>query len=138
MTEPELSITAPVTDHEVNELHAVAFGHNVAEVPWSERLERHSLFWVTARWRRSLVGFLNVIGDGGAHAVLLDTCVHPETRGQGIGRALVRSATDEAERRGCRWLHADYEPGLVEFYEGACGMQRTKAGLLRMGTRDRS
>ncbi|GEL98974.1 hypothetical protein [Cellulomonas terrae] len=29
-------------------------------------------------------------------------------------------------------LHADYEPGLVDFYEGACGLRHTEAGLLRL------
>ncbi len=56
---------------------------------WSERLARHSLTWVTAADSAgSLVGFVNVIGDGGRHAVLLDTIVEPEYQGHGIGRAL--------------------------------------------------
>lgn len=134
MKEPQLSVMAPVSDQELNELHAAAFEHDLVAVPWGERLKRHSLFWITARWRGSLVGFVNVIGDGGAHAVLLDTCVHPNSQGEGIGRTLVRSAADEAERRGCQWLHADYEPDLVDFYERACGLSHTEAGLLRLGS----
>lgn len=134
MTQPLLSVMAPVGDHELNALHAAAFGHELTSVPWGERLAQHSLFWVTARSTGSLVGFVNVIGDGGAHAVLLDTCVHPDSQRAGIGRALIRAAADEAARRGCQWLHADYEPDLVDFYERACGMRSTEAGLLRLGS----
>ena len=66
-------------------------------------------------------GSCNVIGDGGAHAILLDTCVAPDVQGRGTGRALVAAAAAEARRAGCQWLHADYEPHLVDFYERACG-----------------
>ena len=134
MKEPLLAVMAWVSDQELNELHAAAFGHEIAAVPWMERLKRHSLFWVTARRQGALIGFVNVIGDGGAHAVLLDTCVHPHAQGEGIGRALVRSAADEAERLGCQWLHADYEPDLVDFYERVSGLRHTEAGLLRLGS----
>ena len=134
MKEPLLAVKAPVSNHELNELHAAAFGHELVAVPWVERLTRHSLFWVTARWQGSLIGFVNVIGDGGAHAVLLDICVHPHAQGEGIGQALVRSAADEAERLGCRWRHADYEPDIVDFYERMSGLSHTEAGLLRLGS----
>jgi hypothetical protein len=76
MTEVELSIRTPVSDGEVNELHAAAFEHDVAAVRWNERLERNSLFWVSARRLGFLIGFVNVIGDGGAHAVLLVRRLH--------------------------------------------------------------
>lgn len=33
---------------------------------------------------------------------------------------------------GSRPGHADYEAGLVDVYEGACGLRRTEAGLLRL------
>ena len=73
-----------------------------------------------------------MISDGGVHAILLDTCVASDLHGRGVGRALVRSAADEARRSGCHWLHADYEPHLVDFYEGACGLKHSEAGLLRL------
>lgn len=125
-------VSAPVDDAELDRLHAAAFGGEPGGVPWRARLERHSLFWITARRGDSLVGFVNVVGDGGAHAILLDTCVDPHEQGHGVGAALVARAADEATSRGCTWLHADYEAHLIEFYEGRCGLRPTAAGLLRL------
>lgn len=124
-----LAVRGALTDAELDNLHATAFRHEPAGVPWRERLERHSLFWVTARSDGELVGFVNVVGDGGAHAILLDTCVDPARQGCGIGVALVRAAADEARARGSRWLHADYAAEHTAFYERACGLVPTSAGL---------
>jgi GNAT superfamily N-acetyltransferase len=121
-----------LVDAELEALHASAFGHPITATPWRRRLATHSLTWITARLDERLVGFVNVIGDGGVHAVLLDTCVAAGMRGRGVGQALVAAAAEDARRAGCHWLHADYEPHLIGFYEGACGMRHTEAGLLRL------
>jgi len=128
----ELCVAGELTDPELDALHAAAFGHLVGQTPWRQRLADRSLTWVTARLDGRLVGFVNVIGDGGAHAILLDTCVAPDVQGRGTGRALVAAAAEEARRAGCEWLHADYEPHLVGFYEDACGLRHSEAGLLRL------
>lgn len=95
---------------------------------------RRSLVYVCAYRGRGLVGFVNVAWDGGVHGFVLDTTVHPDLRRRGIGSRLVRVATDEAAERGIEWLHVDFEPYLLGFYEG-CGFRRTEAGLLRLGPR---
>ena len=128
----ELRVAGELTDPELDALHAAAFRHPVTQTPWRQRLAARSLTWVTARLDGRLVGFVNVIGDGGVHAILLDTCVAPDVQGRGTGRALVAAAAEEARRAGCQWLHADYEPHLVDFYERACGLQHSEAGLLRL------
>lgn len=127
----QLSISADVSDAELSLLHAAAFGYDDPSAhPWNVRLRRYSLFWVTARKVEKLVGFVNVLGDGGVHAIVMDTCVWPSAQRQGIGRALVSTAAEEARRRGCAWLHADYAPEHVDFYEQACGLSSTHAGLI--------
>jgi predicted N-acetyltransferase YhbS len=55
--------------------------------------------------------------------------VAPDLQRLGIGRDLVRTVTDEAFRAGCDWVHVDYEPEYVTFYERACGFRPTAAGL---------
>lgn len=122
----------PVNDHELSALHALAFESPVEVQPWAARLERHSLTWVGAFSNDRLVGFVQVCWDGGAHAFVLDTAVHPEYGRQGIGKQLVRTAAAEAAAAGCEWLHVDYEPHLADFYLKACGFSPTDAGLLKL------
>jgi GNAT superfamily N-acetyltransferase len=90
----------------------------------------HSLAWVAAYDGEQLAGFVNIAWNGGAHAFVLDTTVHPEQRRRGIGRELVRIAAEAAREAGCEWLHVDFEPQFAPFYE-ACGFGPT-AGLMRL------
>lgn len=126
------AINGHLQDTELDRLHATAFGSEPDGTPWAANLERYSLFWVTAHQDARLVGFVNVLGDGGAHAILMDTCVAVDLQGLRIGRTLVAQAADEARRRGCLWLHADYGTDLAGFYEHGCGFRPTAAGLLRL------
>ena len=134
----QLRVRFPVDDVELSELHRLAFAAPAADVqPWAVRLARHSLTWVGAFHHDddddgTLVGFVHLAWDGGSHAFLLDTAVHPAHRHRGIGRDLVRAAATEAGRAGCTWLHVDHEPHLVGFYRDACGFRHTAAGLLRL------
>ena len=96
-----------------------------------EPILARSLVYVCAYFERRLVGYVNVAWDGGIHAFLLDTTVHPSVRRNGIGRELVRRATEAARERGVVWLHVDFEPSLFEFYRG-CGFAPTEAGLMRL------
>ena len=90
-----------------------------------------SLAHVTAYDDDQLVGFVNVATDGGVHAFLLDTTVHPDFQHRGIGTELVRRAVETARARGAQWLHVDYEARLEGFYR-ACGFQPTLAGLIAL------
>ncbi|WP_328331150.1 GNAT family N-acetyltransferase [Kribbella sp. NBC_00382] len=122
----------PVDDAQLSMLHALAFEYQVEVQPWSERLERHALTWIGAFSNDQLVGFVQVCWDGGAHAFVLDTAVHPSYGRQGIGKELVRIAADESKAAGCEWLHVDYEPHLTDFYVKACGFSPTEAALLKL------
>ena len=125
-------IRFPVDDSALSGLHALAFGSPVEVQPWAARLDRHALTWVGAFSNDLLVGFVQVCWDGGAHAFVLDTVVHPEYGRQGIGKRLVGAAVAEAKTAGCEWLHVDYEPHLADFYVKACGFSPTEAALLKL------
>lgn len=129
-------VRGPVDDVDLSALHDRAFGGPGPVLPWNARLHHHSLTWVEAMvldgsGSPQLVGFVNVAWDGGTHAFLLDTCVDPDRRHEGIGVELVRRATDAARGTGCDWLHVDCEPHLETFYV-RCGFSPTRAGLLRL------
>ncbi|HEX8187238.1 MAG TPA: GNAT family N-acetyltransferase [Pyrinomonadaceae bacterium] len=133
MPGPESDIecrTGPAaTNGELNSLFAVAW----REHTWRDFgpvLDR-SLTYVCAYYEERLVGFVNLAWDGGYHAFILDTTVHPDFRRRGIGRELVRRAIAEAEGRGVEWVHVDYERHLLSFYE-QCGFVSTPAGLVRL------
>ena len=121
----------PLDPDEVNALFAATCGQH--ERRNFGPVLRRSLVYVCAYRGPSLVGFVNVAWDGGAHAFILDTMVHPEWRGRGIGRWLVLMAADEATERGIEWIHVDFEPNLRNFYF-RCGFRPTGAGLLRLGS----
>ncbi|MEV0648543.1 GNAT family N-acetyltransferase [Phytomonospora sp. NPDC050363] len=130
MTEIELSAHAHVTDDELNALFAASWPGDHSPIDFA-RIHARSLTWVIARLDDELVGYVNVATDGGSHAFLLDTTVHPDQRLRGLGRQLVIEAIEDAQARGAAWLHVDYEPHLEGFYR-SCGFGPTAAGLLRL------
>ncbi|MFE7596310.1 GNAT family N-acetyltransferase [Streptomyces sp. NPDC057494] len=132
---PDVEVDGPLTGDELNTLfHAAWPGHRDADFG---PVLASSLLRVTARRAGRLVGYVNVVGDGGAHAFLLDTTVHPDERRRGLGVTLVRAAAGAARERGAHWLHVDFEPHLTEFHE-RCGFRPTAAGLMALDGPDGS
>jgi ribosomal protein S18 acetylase RimI-like enzyme len=128
----ELAWRGPLSDAEMLELVDSYGGQS--EVGWWTRIQPHSLGWVTARADDRLVGFVNVAWDGGDHAFLLDTRVHPGFRRRGLGTRIVNVAVTEAKRAGCEWIEVDFDDtdGLAAFYFDACGFRATNAALIRL------
>ena len=118
-----------LTDTQLNALFAAAWPAHTPR-PFGPVLAC-SLAYCGAFSAGALVGYVNVAGDGGAHAFLLDPTVHPARQRQGIGLELVRRATALARAAGATWLHVDYEWPLEAFY-AAAGFRPTAAGLLRL------
>ena len=121
----------PTANSDLNALRDAAWAE-VGDQDWGPILQR-SLGWVCATDGDRLVGFVNIAWDGGVHAFLLDTTVHPDYQRRGIGRALVREAAEMARARGAEWLHVDYDDELDSFYRG-CGFRPAAAGLLDLTT----
>lgn len=118
-----------VTNNALNTLFDAAWENHIAS-DFSKVLS-HSLCYVCAFLGERLVGFVNVAWDGGIHAFILDTTVHPDAQRRGVGVELVRLAAEHAQSSGIEWLHVDYEPHLEGFYQ-RCGFQPTAAGLLNL------
>ncbi|PDT28161.1 GNAT family N-acetyltransferase [Rhizobium sp. L9] len=126
---PELRIDPFPSPAELTSLWSAAW--NTPEAPDFSRVLPRSLAHIGAYHANRLVGFVNVAWDGGIHAFLLDTSVHPDMRRQGIATRMVRQATSLARERGAAWLHVDFEPRLAGFYR-ACGFRPTEAGLIEL------
>ena len=132
MTELVYRVNPPLTNDELNALHGASWQDHA----WHdfEPVLNRSLAFVCAYRENRLIGFVNLAWDGGEHAFLLDTLVHPEFRRRGVGRELVKRAVAEAGERGLKWVHVDFEPHLQNFYE-QCGFRNTAAGLIRLKSR---
>ena len=125
----EYKVSPSVSDEALNELFACAWdNHEVSDLA---SVLAHSLGYVCGYQEGRLIGFVNVVWDGGVHAFLLDPTVHPELRRRGIGVELVRHATALAREARCQWLHVDYESRLAKFYQ-ECGFLPCPAGLIRL------
>ena len=123
-------VSPPLTNDELNALFGDVWqGHTRRD--FRPVLDR-SLAFVCAYLENRLIGFVNLAWDGGEHAFILDTSVHPEFQRRGVGRELVRRAVAEAEGARIKWVHVDFEPHLRGFYE-LCGFRSTAAGLMRLG-----
>jgi ribosomal protein S18 acetylase RimI-like enzyme len=121
----------PLTDAEMVELVRAHGGRTAPG--WWDRIRPHSLGWVTARVDDgALVGFVNVVWDGGDHAFLIDTKTHGAYQRRGVGTQVVRLAARQAKAAGCEWLHVDFEERLAPFYFEACGFRPTEAGLIHL------
>jgi GNAT superfamily N-acetyltransferase len=126
-----LAWRGPLGDAEMIDL--VASTGRTPAAGWWDRVRPHSLGWVTARaGDGELVGFVNVAGDGGDHAFLLDTTTRAGFQRRGIATRMVEVAVHHARAAGCEWLHVDFEEHLRSFYLDACGFAPTPAGLIRL------
>lgn len=130
--QPRYERNAAIDNTTLSRLHAVAFSGPEVSHDWASQLSANSLGWIGAFDDDCLIGFINIISDGGVHAFVLDTAVNPHFQHQGIGKALVEEAARLAAERGCYWLHADFEDGLEAFYISACSFVPTRAGLLQL------
>jgi GNAT superfamily N-acetyltransferase len=121
----------PLADAEMVDLVSSYAGNAVAG--WWDAIRAHSFGWVTARDGKGLlVGFVNVVSDGGDHAFLVDTKTRLEHQRRGVGTRVVALAAERARAAGHEWLHVDFEPELRAFYFDACGFVPTDAGLIRL------
>jgi GNAT superfamily N-acetyltransferase len=122
-------INPDVTHEALNTLFAAAWEQH-RETDFAP-IHARSLCYVGAFDGERLIGYVNVAWDGGVHAFLLDTTVHPLYQRRGIGRALVQQAANATRAHGIEWLHVDFELHLTDFYRG-CGFLHTEAGLMNL------
>ncbi len=129
MSDSIYSYSPIIGNEELNTLFDLSWpGHSWRDF---QPILKHSLAYVCVRNGAQLIGFINLAWDGGIHAFILDTTVHPDYRRRGIGQALVLQACDKAREADIEWVHVDFEEYLASFYYG-CGFQTTAAGVLNL------
>ena len=98
------------------------------------RVLGRSLIWFGAYDDGRLVGYANLAWDGWGHAFLIDPTVHPDYRGRGLGRRIVRAALDAArEHPTVEWVHVDAPAELMEKFYVPAGFSPSAAGVIRVG-----
>ena len=70
-----------------------------------------------------MVGFVNIVTDGGDHAFLIDTKTRGAFQRRGIATRVVAFAAEHSRAAGCEWLHVDFDDELRAFYLEACGFR---------------
>jgi ribosomal protein S18 acetylase RimI-like enzyme len=108
MTAPSISLPdglvlrwrGPLSDAEMADLVASYGGTPVPG--WWDAIRPHSFGWVTARSAADVVvGFVNVVTDGGDHAFLIDTKTRGALQRRGIATRVVAFAVEHARAAGC-------------------------------------
>lgn len=126
----EYRISPPVTDDQLNALMAESWpGRRLQDF---QPVLARSIAYICGFEGERLIGFVNLAWDGGVHAFLLDTVVHPEMRRRGIGVELVRHAVAAVRGRGLEWIHVDSSRELEPFYARCGFLSADYAGLMRM------
>jgi GNAT superfamily N-acetyltransferase len=129
MPELVIKISPPISNESLNTLFAAVWqNHQTTDF---QPILRRSLLYLCGYMADELVAYVNLAWDGGIHAFLLDTTVHPNVQRQGIGLKIVQAAISAARERGIAWIHVDYEPHLHTFYM-QCGFSQTMAGLINL------
>jgi GNAT superfamily N-acetyltransferase len=130
MDETEYRVNPTVSNDELNELFDASWPGARQGRDFRSVLD-HSLAYICAYKNGRLVGFVNLVWDGGIHGFILDTTVVPEHRRRGIGSTLLQRVAEVARMKGIKWLHVDFIPELTPFYRKA-GFRSTEAGLLNI------
>jgi len=72
--------------------------------------------FVTASIGDRIIGMGRAISDGVSDAYIQDVTVHPELRGRGIGKAIIRALVKQLKEDGLQWIGLISEPGYEGFY----------------------
>ncbi len=106
-----------------------AVGWDRSEGNLERILAAHAAHYTVRDGDGLLVGYVSVLSDGIADALLLDLIVRPECHHKGIGTRLVRRAIGDMKEAGIQCVHVTFEDHLQPFY-AQCGLGIIKAGIV--------
>ena len=85
--------------------------------------------YYTVRMDGRLIGYLGVVSDGIADAMLVDVAIHREYQRRGIGKRLLIKALGDLRDDGIRGIQLTFGPELEGFYRSV-GFRITCGGLI--------
>jgi len=103
-------------------------GWDRLEGTYQETLSRLYSYY-TVRTDGRLVGYLGVVSDGIADAMLVDVVIHREYQGKGIGKRLLIQALRELRDDGIRGVQLTFASELEDFYRSV-GFRILSGGLI--------
>jgi len=115
LSEVEILKNGKVDPEEIKKLRASVGWDNQEEL--NGRILKNTYLYYIARQNDRLIGFISVISDGVADAMLLNLMIHPELQGQGIGTYLVQQVIKDLQAEGIRCIHVTFEENLEDFYK---------------------
>lgn len=129
----KMVINLSLTEREVPDLREKV-GWDRRDDEYPALLERCN-FWAGAKHNGTLIAFGYICGMGLQHGYMEDIIVHPDYRGEGIGRLLVSTLIQEAERFGLEIVTVTFDGEHAGFYE-ECGFTKSGGGVWRKREQD--
>ncbi len=77
----------------------------------------NSFCFVVVELDERIIGIGRSISDGVSDAYIQDVTVHPDFRGQGIGKGIINTLLGFLREHGLQWIGLISEPGYELFYQ---------------------
>ena len=117
-----------VEPNEIEDLRE-AVGWDRSKGIYEQVLQRHYAYYTARSANGKLIGYVSVLSDGVADALLLDLMVHPKHQGTGLGKQLVRRAVIDMKQAGIQCIQVTFQNHLEPFY-AKCGFHIFKGGII--------
>jgi len=124
----EILKNGKVNPKEIEDLRET-IGWDRSEGIYEQVLQLHYAYYTARSAHDNLIGYVSVLSDGIADALLLDLMVHPEYQRTGLGKQLVRRAVTDIKQTGVRCIHVTFNENLEEFYS-ECSFHIFKGGII--------
>ena len=82
------------------------------------KIVANSFCFVIATLDDQIIGMGRALSDGISDAYIQDVTVQKEFRGQGIGKAIIRTLVNFLKEHKLQWVGLISEPGYEGFYQG--------------------
>ncbi len=126
--EKEIVRNGSVQSREIADLRQ-AVGWDKAEDAYERTLSKLFAYYTMRGEDDQLLGYMSVLSDGVADALLVDLAIHPKSQGDGLGTRMVRRAIRDLQEAGVRCVQVTFSGNLESFY-ARCGFEICRGGII--------